>query len=191
MIKDLWPQITETTKNGMRSYDIPSRLLVERVIMLTEEVNNATASSIIGQLLLLEQQDDTKPITMYINSPGGSVTDGLAIYDMMQHLKCKVNTICVGCAASMAAILLAAGTGKRYATRHSTIMIHQPMGQASGQATEMMIRTNQILKLQKNLYDILTEKTGMPYEKIQADCERDYFMTAEEALEYHIIDEIS
>lgn len=147
----VWPNIIEEENGVKRAYDIPSRLLMDRIIMLTDEINSATANSIIGQLLFLEKEDNKKPITLYINSPGGSVTDGFAIYDVIHQIKCPVNTICMGMAASMAAFLLAAGTGKRYATENSTIMIHQPMGGTRGQATDITIYTNYILNLKKNL----------------------------------------
>lgn len=189
--QNLWPLVTETKPNGMqKTYDIPSRLLMDRIVMLTEEVNNSTAASIIGQLLFLESINPNEPITMYINSPGGTIVDGLAIYDIMNSIKCPVDTICVGLAASMAAVLLCAGTGKRYATASSTVMIHQPLGGCQGQATEMVIRTNQILKHKEKLCKIIAEKTGQDYQKVYQDCERDYFMDAEQALAYGMIDEI-
>lgn len=154
----VWPNVIEEENGRKTAYDIPSRLLMDRIVMLTEEINSATANSIVAQLLFLEKEDSKKPITMYINSPGGSVTDGFAIYDMIHQIKCQVNTICIGMAASMAAFLLAAGTGKRYATENSTIMIHQPMGGTRGQATDITIYTNYILNLKKKLNTILAKK---------------------------------
>ena len=168
-----------------------SRLLNDRIIMLTEEVNNVTASLIVAQLLYLEGQDSTKDISLYINSPGGSVTDGMAIYDTMQYIKCDVSTICMGMAASMGAFLLAAGTkGKRYALPNSDIMIHQPSGGAQGQATDIMIHADHIIQTKKKLNTILAEKTGQPYDIIAKDTERDNFMTAQQALEYGLIDKV-
>lgn len=186
----MWPSVIEEENGVKRAWDIPSRLLKDRIIMLTEEVNSATAVSIIGQLLFLQSQDSKKEITMYINSPGGCVTDGLAIYDIMQKIKCPVNTICVGMAASMAAFLLCMGTGKRYATENSTIMIHQPMGGTRGQVTDMMIYTNQILKTKKKINKLLAQKTGQSWQDIEACCERDTYFTAQEAINFGIIDEI-
>ena len=183
------PYVIEQTNRGERSYDIYSRLLNDRIIMLTEEVNNVTASLIVAQLLYLEGQDSTKDISLYINSPGGSVTDGMAIYDTMQYIKCDVSTICMGMAASMGAFLLAAGTkGKRYALPNSDIMIHQPSGGAQGQATDIMIHADHIIQTKKKLNMILSEKTGQPYDIIARDTERDNFMTAQQALEYGLID---
>lgn len=185
------PYVIEQTNRGERSYDIYSRLLNDRIIMLTEEVNNVTASLIVAQLLYLEGQDSTKDISLYINSPGGSVTDGMAIYDTMQYIKCDVSTICMGMAASMGAFLLAAGTkGKRYALPNSDIMIHQPSGGAQGQATDIMIHADHIIQTKKKLNTILSEKTGQPYEVIAKDTERDNFMTAQQALEYGLIDKV-
>ena len=185
------PYVIEQTNRGERSYDIYSRLLNDRIIMLTEEVNNVTASLIVAQLLYLEGQDSSKDISLYINSPGGSVTDGMAIYDTMQYIKCDVSTICMGMAASMGAFLLAAGTkGKRYALPNSDIMIHQPSGGAQGQATDIMIHADHIIQTKKKLNMILSEKTGQPYDIIARDTERDNFMTAQQALEYGLIDKV-
>lgn len=185
------PYVIEQTSRGERSYDIYSRLLNDRIIMLTEEVNNVTASLVVAQLLFLEGQDASKDICLYINSPGGSVTDGMAIYDTMNYIKCDVSTICMGMAASMGAFLLAGGTpGKRLALPHSTIMIHQPSGGAQGQATEIQIAAEHILRTKKKLNEILAANTGKPLEVIQQDTERDNFMSAEEAKEYGLIDEV-
>ena len=187
----LVPYVVEQTGRGERSYDIYSRLLNDRIIMLHEEVNANTASLVVSQLLYLEGQDASKDISLYINSPGGSVTDGLAIYDTMQYIKCDVSTICMGLAASMGAFLLAAGTkGKRFALPNSDIMIHQPSGGAKGQATDINIHAQHILKTKERLNHILSEKTGQPIEVIAADTERDNFMTAEEAMKYGIIDKV-
>lgn len=185
------PYVIEQTNRGERSYDIYSRLLNDRIIMLTEEVNNVTASLIVAQLLYLEGQDSTKDISLYINSPGGSVTDGMAIYDTMQYIKCDVSTICMGMAASMGAFLLAAGTkGKRYALPNSDIMIHQPSGGAQGQATDIMIHADHIIQTKKKLNTILAANTGQPFDVIARDTERDNFMTAQQALEYGLIDKV-
>lgn len=187
----LVPYVVEQTSRGERSYDIYSRLLEDRIIMLTEEVNSASASVIVAQLLYLEAQDPTKDICLYINSPGGSVTDGLAIYDTMNYIKCDVSTICMGMAASMGAFLLAAGTkGKRYALPNADIMIHQPSGGAQGQATDMEIHTKHILDIRKKLNEILANNTGQPVDVIAKDTNRDNFMTAQQALEYGIIDKV-
>ena len=187
----LVPYVVEQTSRGERSYDIFSRLLNDRIIMLNEEVNSATASLVVAQLLYLEGQDPNKDISLYINSPGGSVTDGLAIYDTMQYIKCDVSTICMGMAASMGAFLLAAGTkGKRYALPNSDIMIHQPSGGAKGQATDIEIHTKHILHTKKKLNEILAANTGQPFDVIAADTERDNFMTAQQALEYGLIDKV-
>ncbi|MBU5462507.1 ATP-dependent Clp endopeptidase proteolytic subunit ClpP [Lachnoclostridium sp. MSJ-17] len=187
----LVPYVVEQTNRGERSYDIYSRLLNDRIIMLHDEVNTATASVVVAQLLFLESQDPTKDISLYINSPGGSVTDGLAIYDTMQYIKCDVSTICMGMAASMGAFLLSAGTkGKRLALPNSTIMIHQPLGGYKGQATDMEIHTRYMLDTKARLNRILSENTGKPLEIIQNDTERDNFMTAQEALEYGLIDKV-
>ena len=187
----LVPYVVEQTNRGERSYDIFSRLLNDRIIMLNEEVNSTTASLVVAQLLYLEGQDPNKDISLYINSPGGSVTDGLAIYDPMQYIKCDVSTICMGMAASMGAFLLAAGTkGKRYALPNSDIMIHQPSGGAKGQATDIEIHTKHILHTKKKLNEILAANTGQPVEVVAADTERDNFMTAQQALEYGLIDKV-
>ncbi len=187
----LIPYVIEQTNRGERSYDIFSRLLNDRIIMLTEEVNNTTASLVVAQLLYLESQDPSKDISLYINSPGGSVTAGMSIYDTMQYIKCDVSTICMGMAASMGAFLLAAGTkGKRFALPNSDIMIHQPSGGAQGQATDIMIHADHILQTKKRLNEILSKHTGQPYDVIARDTERDNFMTAQQALEYGIVDKV-
>ena len=187
----LVPYVVEQTNRGERSYDIFSRLLNDRIIMLCDEVNDTTASLVVAQLLYLEGQDSEKDISLYINSPGGSVTAGLAIYDTIKYIKCDVSTICVGMAASMGAFLLSAGTkGKRLALPNSTIMIHQPSGGAQGQATDMRIHTEWILDVKKKLNQMLAEATGQPLEVIERDTERDNFMTAQQALEYGLIDKI-
>ena len=187
----LVPYVVGQTNRGERSYDIFSRLLNDRIIMLCDEVNDATASLVVAQLLYLEGQDPDKEISLYINSPGGSVTAGLAIYDTIQYIKCDVSTICMGMAASMGAFLLSAGTkGKRLALPNSTIMIHQPSGGAQGQATDMRIHTEWILDTKKRLNKMLSEATGQPLEVIERDTERDNFMTARQALEYGLIDKI-
>jgi ATP-dependent Clp protease protease subunit len=187
----LVPYVIEQTNRGERSYDIYSRLLNDRIIMLTEEVNDTTASLVVAQLLYLEGQDPAKDISLYINSPGGSVTAGMAIYDTMQYIKCDVSTICMGMAASMGAFLLAAGAkGKRYALPSSDIMIHQPSGGAKGQATDVMIHAGHIIATKKKLNEILAEKTGQPLEVIERDTERDNFMTAEAAAKYGLIDKV-
>ena len=187
----LVPYVVEQTNRGERSYDIFSRLLNDRIIMLNEEVNSATASLVVAQLLYLEGQDPNKDISLYINSPGGSVTDGMAIYDTMQYIKCDVSTICMGMAASMGAFLLAAGAkGKRYALPNADIMIHQPSGGAQGQATDIEIHTKHILHTKHKLNEILAKNTGQPLDVIKADTERDNFMTAQEALEYGLIDKV-
>ena len=187
----LVPYVVEQTNRGERSYDIFSRLLNDRIIFLGEEVNDTTASLVVAQLLYLEAQDPDKDIQMYINSPGGSVTAGMAIYDTMQYIKCDVSTICIGMAASMGAFLLSSGArGKRIALPNAEIMIHQPSGGAKGQETEIRIVAEQILKTRSRLNEILAENTGKPLEVIQADTERDNYMTAAEAKEYGLIDEI-
>lgn len=187
----LVPYVVEQTNRGERSYDIFSRLLNDRIIMLCDEVNDTTASLVVAQLLYLEGQDSEKDISLYINSPGGSVTAGLAIYDTIKYIKCDVSTICMGMAASMGAFLLSAGTkGKRRALPNSTIMIHQPSGGAQGQATDMRIHTEWILDVKKKLNQMLAEATGQPLEVIERDTERDNFMTAQQALEYGLIDKI-
>lgn len=187
----LVPYVVEQTGRGERSYDIFSRLLNDRIIMLNDQVDNATASVIIAQLLYLEGQDPDKDISFYINSPGGSVSAGMAIYDTMQYIKCDVSTICMGMAASMGAFLLAAGAkGKRLALPNSEIMIHQPLGQAQGQATDILIHANHIEKTRATLNRILAENTGKPIEDIIRDTERDNFMSAAEACEYGLIDKV-
>jgi len=187
----LVPIVIDQTNNGERSYDIYSRLLEDRVVFLNGEVNNQSANLIIAQLIFLEAKDPTKDISLYINSPGGSVTDGFAIYDTMQYIKCDVSTICVGMAASMGAFLLASGTkGKRYALPNSEIMIHQPLGGARGQATDIQIQAEHILKLKKRLTKILAENSKHDIEKVAADCERDFYMSANEAKDYGLIDKV-
>jgi len=187
----LVPYVVEQTSRGERSYDIFSRLLNDRIVMLSEEVNDTTASLIVAQLLYLEAQDPDKDIQFYINSPGGVITSGLAIYDTMQYIKCDVSTICIGMAASMGAFLLSAGTkGKRMALPNAEIMIHQPSGGAQGQATDIQIQARRILSMKQKLNQILAANTGKPLEQIAADTERDNFMSAQEALEYGIIDKV-
>ena len=187
----LVPMVVEQTGRGERSYDIFSRLLNDRIIFLSDEVNDATASLVVAQMLFLEAQDPTKDISFYINSPGGSVTAGMAIYDTMKYIKCDVSTICIGMAASMGAFLLSAGTkGKRIALPHSEIMIHQPLGGAQGQASDIKIRADLILRTRDMLNKILSGNTGKPIEQIEKDTDRDNFMTAQQALEYGLIDRI-
>ncbi|MDY3784730.1 MAG: ATP-dependent Clp endopeptidase proteolytic subunit ClpP [Eubacteriales bacterium] len=187
----LVPMVVEQTSRGERSYDIYSRLLNDRIIMLCDEVNSATASLVVAQLLFLEAQDPDKDISLYINSPGGSVTDGMAIFDTMNFIKCDVSTICIGMAASMGAFLLAAGAkGKRCALPNSEIMIHQPLGGAKGQASDIKIQADLILRTRDRLNRILAEETGRDISEIERDTDRDNFMTAEQALEYGLIDKI-
>ena len=187
----LVPYVVEQTSRGERSYDIFSRLLNDRIVMFSEEVNDTTASLIVAQLLYLEAQDPDKDIQFYINSPGGSVTSGLAIYDTMQYIKPDVSTICIGMAASMGAFLLSSGAkGKRIALPNAEIMIHQPSGGSRGQATDIQIQAEQILKIKKKLNEILAENTGKDVAVIERDTERDHFMTAEEAREYGLIDKV-
>ena len=187
----LVPVVVEQTNRGERSYDIFSRLLKDRIIFLSEEVNDVTASLVVAQLLFLESENPDKDIQLYINSPGGSVTSGMAIYDTMQFIKCDVSTICVGMAASMGAFLLAAGTpGKRFALPNSEIMIHQPLGGMQGQATDIKIHADRIIKIKETLNKILSERTGKPLEIIERDTERDNFMTAQEAMDYGLIDKV-
>ena len=187
----LVPYVIEQTSRGERSYDIYSRLLKERIIFLGEEVNDVTAGLVVSQLLFLESEDPDKDINLYINSPGGSVTAGMAIYDTMQYVKCDVSTMCMGMAASMGACLLSGGTkGKRLALPNAEIMIHQPSGGAQGQATEIEIAAEHILRTKKKLNTILSENTGQPYETIVKDTERDNWLTAQEALEYGLIDKV-
>lgn len=191
MYNALVPMVVEQTGKGERSYDIFSRLLNDRIIFLSDEVNDATASLVVAQLLFLEAQDPDKDISFYINSPGGSVTAGMAIYDTMNYVKCDVSTICIGMAASMGAFLLSAGAkGKRIALPNSEIMIHQPLGGAKGQATDIKIQADLILRTRDNLNRILAENTGRSIEEIARDTERDNFMTAKQALEYGLIDKI-
>ena len=187
----LVPYVVEQTNRGERSYDIFSRLLNDRIIFLSEEVNDTTASLIVAQLLYLESQNPDQDIQFYINSPGGSVTAGMAIYDTMNYVKCDVSTICIGMAASMGAFLLSSGTkGKRLALPHSEIMIHQPLGGARGQATDIQIQAEQILRVKRTLNEILAANTGKPLEVIERDTDRDNYMTAEQALEYGLVDKI-
>jgi ATP-dependent Clp protease protease subunit len=191
IIMSLVPMVVEQTNRGERSYDIYSRLLKDRIIFLSDEVNDVTASLVVAQLLFLEAEDPDKDISLYINSPGGSITSGMAIYDTMQFIKPDVSTICIGMAASMGSFLLTAGAaGKRFALPNSEIMIHQPLGGARGQATDVIIHAERLLKSKKQLNKILSERTGQPLEKIEKDVERDYFMSAEEAKAYGLIDDI-
>ncbi|WP_446897636.1 ATP-dependent Clp endopeptidase proteolytic subunit ClpP [Clostridium sp. LBM24168] len=187
----LVPVVVEQTNRGERSYDIYSRLLKDRIVMLSEEVNDVSASLIVAQLLFLEAEDPDKDISLYINSPGGSITSGMAIYDTMQYIKPDVSTICMGMAASMGSFLLVAGAkGKRFALPNAEIMIHQPLGGFQGQATDIGIHAKRILTIKKKLNTIYSERTGQPLEKIEQDTERDNFMTAEEAKDYGLIDEV-
>lgn len=187
----LVPMVVEQTNRGERSYDIFSRLLKDRIVFLSEEVNDITASLVVAQFLFLEGEDPDKDINFYINSPGGSISAGMAIYDTMQYIKCDVSTICVGMAASMAAFLLAAGTkGKRFALPNSEIMIHQPLGGTQGQATDIKIHADRIIKIRETLNKILAERTGKPLEVIEHDTERDNFMSAEEAMAYGLVDKV-
>ncbi len=190
-LMSLVPMVVEQTSRGERSYDIYSRLLNDRIIFLGEEVNDVTASLVVAQLLFLEGVDAEKDISLYINSPGGSITAGMAIYDTMNYIKCDVSTICVGMAASMGAFLLSAGAkGKRFALPNSEIMIHQPLGGTQGQATDIKIHADRIIRIRDNLNGILSEVTGQPLEVIQRDTERDNFMSAKEAMEYGLIDKV-
>ncbi|MEJ8554537.1 ATP-dependent Clp endopeptidase proteolytic subunit ClpP [Tepidibacter sp. Z1-5] len=187
----LVPMVVEQTGRGERSYDIYSRLLKDRIIFLGDEVNDTTASLIVAQLLFLESEDPDKDIYLYINSPGGSITSGMAIYDTMQYIKPDVSTICIGMAASMGAFLLNAGAkGKRFALPNAEIMIHQPLGGTRGQATDIEIHAQRIVKMKEKLNQIMAERTGQPLEKIKQDTERDYFMEADQAKEYGLIDEV-
>ena len=187
----LVPMVIEQTSKGERSFDIYSRLLKERIIFLTGEVNDEVSSLVCAQLLFLESENPKKDIFFYINSPGGSVTSGMAMYDTMQYISCDIATTCTGLAASMSAVLLTAGTkGKRSALQHSRIMIHQPLGGAQGQASDIEITAREIQKLKKELYTIIAEHSGNPYKKIEKDSDRDYWMTAQEALEYGMIDKV-
>ena len=188
---NLVPIVVEQTNRGERSYDIYSRLLEDRIIFLGGPISDVTADLVVAQLLFLEAKDPDKDVLVYINSPGGSVTAGMAIFDTMQYIKCDVSTICIGMAASMGAFLLAAGTkGKRLALPNSEIMIHQPLGGAQGQASDIAIHAEQILKLKKKLNQILAERTGQPIEKVERDTDRDFFMSAEDAKAYGIIDDV-
>lgn len=187
----LVPMVVEQTSRGERSYDIYSRLLNDRIVFLSEEVNDVTASLVVAQLLYLEAQDSEKDISFYINSPGGSITSGMAIYDTMQYIKPDVSTICMGMAASMASVLLAAGApGKRFALPYSRVMIHQPLGGAQGQATEIEIHAREILRIREEMNQVLAKHTGQTVEKIAADTERDHYLTSKEAKEYGLIDEV-
>ncbi len=187
----LVPMVVEQTNRGERSYDIYSRLLKDRIIFLSDEVNDVTASLVVAQMLFLEAEDPDKDISLYINSPGGSITAGMAIYDTMQYIKCDVSTICIGMAASMGAFLLAAGAkGKRFALPNSEVMIHQPLGGMQGQATDIKIHAERIIKMKETLNKILSERCNKPYETICADTERDNFMSAQEAKEYGLVDEV-
>lgn len=187
----LIPYVVEQTSRGERSYDIYSRLLKDRIVFLSGEVDDAMANTVVAQLLFLEMEDPDADISLYINSPGGSITAGMAIYDTMQYIKPQVRTVCIGMAASMGAFLLMAGEkGKRLALPNSEVMIHQPLGGAQGQATDVQIRAEWLVRTKKKMLDMMAEMTGQPREKLAQDCERDYFMSAQEALEYHIIDEI-
>ncbi len=185
------PMVIEQTNRGERSYDIYSRLLNDRIVFLGDEVNDQTASLVVAQLLFLEAQDPDKDIDLYINSPGGSITAGMAIYDTMNYIKCDVSTICIGMAASMGAFLLSAGAkGKRAALPHSEIMIHQPLGGMQGQATDIKIHADRIIKIKQSLNEILAANTGKPIDEIERDTERDHFLSAKEALEYGLIDKV-
>ena len=185
------PYVVEQTSRGERSYDIYSRLLKDRIVFLGGEINDAVANTVVAQLLFLEMENPDADINLYINSPGGSVTAGMAIYDTMQYIKPKVRTVCIGMAASMGAFLLMAGEkGMRMALPNSEVMIHQPLGGAQGQATDVQIRAEWLMRTKKKMTQMIADMTGQPLKKVQADCERDYFMSAQEALDYHIIDEI-
>ncbi len=185
------PYVVEQTSRGERSYDIYSRLLKDRIVFLGGEINDAVANTVVAQLLFLEMENPDADINLYINSPGGSVTAGMAIYDTMQYIKPKVRTVCIGMAASMGAFLLMAGEkGMRMALPNSEVMIHQPLGGAQGQATDVQIRAEWLMRTKKKMTQMMADMTGQPLKKVQADCERDYFMSAQEALDYHIIDEI-
>ena len=192
-MSSLVPYVVEQTSRGERSYDIFSRLLNDRIIMLSDQVNDATASLVVAQLLYLEGQDNEKDISLYINSPGGSITAGMAIYDTMQYIKCDVSTICIGMAASMGAFLLSSGAkGKRIALPNSEIMIHQPLisGGLSGQCTDIKIASDHLVRVRQKMNEILAENTGKPLDVVTADCERDNFMSAQEAMEYGLIDKV-
>ncbi len=187
----LIPTVIDSTEKGERAYDIYSRLLEERIIFLTGEINDASANTVVAQLVYLESKDPNKDISLYINSPGGSVSAGLAIYDTMNYIKCDVSTICIGMAASMGAFLLSSGAkGKRYALPNSEIMIHQPLGGTQGQASDILIAANHIQRTKEKLTKILAENSGQPYDKVAADTDRDNYLSAEEALEYGLVDKI-
>ena len=187
----LVPTVVEQTSRGERAYDIFSRLLNDRIILLNGEINDAVSSVVVAQLLFLEGQDSTKDISLYINSPGGSISSGMAIFDTMNYIKCDVSTICVGMAASLASFLLAAGAkGKRYALPNSEILIHQPLGRVEGQASDMKIHTDHIIAIRKKMNTLYSEMTGQPIEVIEKDTERDNYMSAEEAVEYGIVDKV-
>ncbi len=187
----LVPYVVEQTSRGERSYDIYSRLLKDRIVFLGGEINDAVANTVVAQLLFLEMEDPDAEINLYINSPGGSVTAGMAIYDTMQYIKCPVRTVCIGMAASMGAFLLMSGEkGRRLALPNAEVMIHQPLGGAQGQATDVQIRAEWLIRTKEKMLKMMADMTGQPLDKLAADCERDYFMTAQEALDYHIIDEI-
>ena len=188
----MWPLVIEKNQYGTeKCYDIPSRLLMDRIILLNEPINSITATAIIGQLLFLENQDANDPITIYINSPGGNISDGFAIYDVMNKVKCPIITICTGMAASMAAFLLSSGTkGQRYALPNSTIMIHQPLGGVQGQATDIAIMANRIINLKHKMYNILAQNTGMSYEDVAQACDRDNYLSPDEATQLGFIDGI-
>jgi len=191
MKMNLVPMVVEQTNRGERSYDIYSKLLEDRIIFITGEINDVSANIVVAQLLYLESKDPDKDICLYINSPGGSVTAGMAIYDTMQYISCDVSTICVGMAASMGAFLLSSGTkGKRYALKNSEIMIHQPLGGAQGQASDIAIQANHILKIKRKLNEILAANTDQPLSKVERDTDRDNFMSAEEAKEYGLVDNV-
>ena len=187
----LVPMVVDQTSSGERSYDIYSRLLEDRIIFLTGEINDSVANTVVAQLIYLESKNPDKDISLYINSPGGSVSAGLAIFDTIRYIKCDVSTICIGLAASMGAFLLASGTkGKRYALPNSEIMIHQPLGGAQGQASDIEIQARHIQRIKEKINNVLSEVTGQPIEKVQKDTDRDYYMTAEQAKEYGLVDEI-
>ncbi len=187
----LVPYVVDQTGSGERSYDIYSRLLEDRIIFITDEITDATANTVVAQLIYLESKNPSKDICLYINSPGGSVTAGMAIYDTMQYIKCDVSTICIGMAASMAAFLLSSGTkGKRFCLTNSEVMIHQPLGGAQGQASDILISANHIIKTKNKLNKLLSENTGQELSKIEKDVDRDYFMTADEACKYGLVDKV-
>ena len=187
----LIPYVVERTSGGERSYDLYSRLLEDRIIFLSGEIDDAVANTVVAQLIFLEGKDPTKDISLYINSPGGSVTAGMAIYDTMNYIKCDVSTICVGLAASMGAFLLSSGAkGKRFALKNSEIMIHQPLGGAQGQASDIQIQAEHILRIKKRMNQILAENTGKPVETVEKDTDRDNYLTADEACEYGLIDKV-